>query len=129
MAILFAINEYNNRALRRERLYRDRLNPLEFYDDLEIKKLFRLECANILTLVDSLTDNLKHETGRSKSLSPLLQVCVALNYFATGLFQNEVGTIINVDQSTVSRSLHRVIDAILKVYSFEISFPTNTANY
>ena len=33
----------HRRALRRERLLRDRLNPLEKYDDVEIKALFRFE--------------------------------------------------------------------------------------
>ena len=31
------------RGLRRERLYQDRLNPLEVYDEVEVKDLFRFQ--------------------------------------------------------------------------------------
>ena len=36
------------RSQRRERLLRGRLNPLEKYDEVEIKMLFRFERVNIL---------------------------------------------------------------------------------
>ena len=65
-------------ALRRERLFRDRLNPLEKYDTLEIKKLFRFERQNIIQIVNDLRYHIMHPTSRSKALSPLHQVCVAL---------------------------------------------------
>ena len=35
------------RGLRRERLYQDRLNPLEVYDEVEVKGLFRFQIEHI----------------------------------------------------------------------------------
>ena len=40
----------DRRPLRRERLFRDRMNPLEKYDDVEIKALFRFERHDILRI-------------------------------------------------------------------------------
>ena len=49
MANIFVLNFIQHRrALRRERLFRDQLNPLEKYDEVEIKMLFRFESVNIL---------------------------------------------------------------------------------
>ena len=75
-------------ALRRERLFRDRLNPLDKYDSVEIKKLFRFEMPNINQIVDDLRLHIMHPTSRNKVLSPLHQVCIVLRFFATGSMQN-----------------------------------------
>ena len=57
-------------ALRRERLFRGRLNPLEKYDYVEIKRLFRFERPNIIQIVDDLRLHIMHPTSRNKALSP-----------------------------------------------------------
>ena len=101
-------------ALRRERLYRDRLNRLEKYDDFEIKRLFRFERENILRITNELKGVIEHPSMRNKALSPLHQVCVALRFFATGCMQSSIASWINIDPSTVSRCVHRVTSAILE---------------
>ena len=81
MANVFILHIIRQRhALRRERLLRDRLNPLEKYDGVEIKMLFRFERVNILRLIDELREEIKHRTGRNKALSPLHQVCIFLRF-------------------------------------------------
>ena len=47
-------------ALRRERLYRDRMNPLQRYDNVEIKRLFRFERVNISQITNNLQHNIEH---------------------------------------------------------------------
>ena len=50
---LLAIHLFNRRrALRKERLFRDRMNPLEVYDDVEVRRLFRFQRDNIWRLVE-----------------------------------------------------------------------------
>ena len=118
------INFYRwRRAYRRERLLRDRLNPLEFYDNVEIKEYFRFERENILIIAGELHGALQHVTGRGKSLAPIQQLCVALRFFATGCMQLSLGGWINIDQSTVSRAVWTVTLAILDRYpdSFQIN--------
>ena len=60
--------------------------------------------------------HIKYPTSRNKVLSPLHQVYVALRFFATGYMQSSIACWINMDQSTVSRCIWRVIAAILEVY-------------
>jgi hypothetical protein len=38
------------RAMRRERIFRDRTNPLEIYDDLELLEGFRFDRRTILQI-------------------------------------------------------------------------------
>lgn len=66
------------RALRRDRLFRDRLNPLDYYDDMEIRNLFRFQRCNLLRLIDQLTPLLEHPTNTNHALPVSLQVCLVL---------------------------------------------------
>ena len=43
------------RGLRCECLFRDRLNPLEVYDEVEIKGLFRFQSEHILNITADLS--------------------------------------------------------------------------
>ena len=98
LAAYFVSERY--KQLRRERLFRD---------DVELKRLFRLESANILILTSTLNEQLAHETGKAKTLPSILQVSIWLNYMATGSFQSEVASIINGDQSTVSSTVRKFV--------------------
>ena len=115
----------NRRALRRERLFRDRTNPLEIYDNLELKRLFRFERENILQLTHGLSHRLQRETGRSNALPPIIQVCIALRFYGTGSMQLSLGSWLNVDQATVSRTVWRVTRSIVAVYSNLVNLNTN----
>lgn len=44
------------RGLRRERLYQDRLNPLEVYDEVEVKGLFRFQIEHIQNITAELSE-------------------------------------------------------------------------
>lgn len=116
---------YQRRMLRRERLFRDRLNPLEFYDELEIKNLFRLERPSIIYIADLLNDRLSFTSARNCSLTPIQQVCLALRFYASGCHQLSLGTLVHVDQATVSRTCWKVTEAICDVLGHRISLPAN----
>ena len=81
-------------ALRRERLYRDRMNPLQRYDNVEIKRLFRFERVNISQITNNLQHIIEHSSNRNNALSPLHQVCVALRFYATGCMQSSIAPIL-----------------------------------
>ena len=74
-------------GLRRERFFRDRLNPLESYDDKEVKRLFRFHRHNIIQICNVLRESLEHSTGRSYSLTTVQQACIGLRFCATGCMQ------------------------------------------
>lgn len=113
------LNNYYRRALRRERLYRDPTNPLEKYDDLEIKNLFRFQRNSILNIVRDLQPHLRGPTV--SSVPALLQVCIALRFYGTGCMQLSLAAWINVDQATVSRCIWKVTQAILERYPNSIT--------
>ena len=69
-----------------------------------------------ILLKDVLKDVLDYSTGRGHYLTPLMQVCVALRYYATGCMQLSLGAWMNVNQSTVSRYIWRVSRAVIRVY-------------
>ena len=110
-ALYLACERY---ALRRERLYRDRMNPLQRYDNVEIKRLFRFERVNISQITNNLQHIIEHSSNRNNALSPLHQVCVALRFYATGCMQSSIACWINIDPSTVSRCVYRVTSALLE---------------
>lgn len=116
---------YQHRMLRRERLIRDRLNPLEFYDEIEIKALFRLERETILDIVEQLHPRLQYNSSRNSGLTTIQQVCLALHFYGSGCLQLSLGAIMHVDQSTASRTCWRVTQAICGVFRNTISIPSD----
>ena len=107
--------------------FRDRLNPLEKYDEVEIKMLFRFERVKILEITNDLRFVIEHRTGRNKALSSLHQVCIFLRFVATGCMQTSVATWINVDKSTISRTIWRVARGIPEVYNEQFRINVNSS--
>ena len=70
--------------MRRERIFRDRTNPLEIYDDLELIERFRFDRGTILQITQLLQDDLESSTFRNKAL---IKVLISLRFFASGSFQ------------------------------------------
>lgn len=119
------IRRYQRRIyLRRERLFRDRLNPLEFYDDLELYKRFRFDRHSIMYITEMLQLDLQRPTERNLAIPVRSQVLVALRFYATGSFQVLVGDSYGIHKSTVSRIIHRVSRALARQINNFITFPT-----
>ena len=60
---MFHVNRYRmlevSTAMRRERIFRNRINPLEIYDDLELIERFRFDRRTILQITQLLQDDLE----------------------------------------------------------------------
>jgi len=65
----------------------------------------------------------KRLTKRKRNLTTIDQVLMALQYFATGDFQNVVGDVLHISQSSVSRSIHCVAIALCILCNDFIYFP------
>ena len=114
------------RALRKGRVFRDRSNPLEKYNDLELYSKFSLDRYAIMELTDLLSDTLEAPTLRNHPIPPLLQVCTALRFYATGTFQDVCADLSDIPQPSVSRIVHRVSDAMVQILLPQVvKFPTN----
>lgn len=76
-----------DRYLRRERVFRDNVNPLDYLDATDIICKYRLPGYMITDLCRRFNGDLKRPILRSRSLPVSLQVMVALSFYATGSFQ------------------------------------------
>ena len=93
-------------------MFRDRTHPLEEYNDDLVYKTFRFHWQFIFELAEEVTQDVEFSWPRKGTLTPVLQVCLALRFYATGSFQSVVGELIGVDQSTACRTITRVADAL-----------------
>ncbi|XP_062592632.1 putative nuclease HARBI1 [Saccostrea cucullata] len=109
----------NRRNLRRQRIFRDRNNPLDYMPDADIIDRFRLQRHFILRLCAELNANLAHATSRSHALPTSLQIMVALRFYASGNFQTVTGDLHGI----VSRVIKAVSSALVHVCSDYIKFP------
>ena len=100
--------ERHNNLIRRNRIFRDRLNPLDAYDDLEIKLRYRLTREMIMDLYDMIGAELEPATMRNHAIPGMLQIFCALRFYASGSFYAVLGDSIGIHKSTVSRIVHRV---------------------
>ena len=74
-------------------------------------KMFRFHRQFIFELAEEVSQDIEFSLPRKGSITPVLQVCLALHFSATGSFQNVVGELIGVDQSTACRTITTVTDA------------------
>jgi hypothetical protein len=65
-AFLSVVSLKNRRAMRRERVFRDRTNVLDTLDDFIIIERNRLSRKNIFRLIDGVKDRLDPPTKRSQ---------------------------------------------------------------
>ena len=107
MAFMFLLQE-NRRALRRERVFRDRNNPLDSYDDTKMYRKYRFTRLGCIHLIDLFAEGLEHPTKRNKALPWYLQVFVYLRYYATGSLNDVVGELHGVSLATAFRTVRRV---------------------
>ena len=53
-----------NHKARMNRLFRDQINPLKIFDDVELFVKFRYRRVNILAIVDELQEAIEHQLTR-----------------------------------------------------------------
>ena len=59
---------FGRRAMRRERVFRDRNNPMDYMTDMELVKRFRFTRHNMEDLVDQVAPMIERPTGRSSAI-------------------------------------------------------------
>ncbi len=114
----------NRRALRRERIFRNRKNPLDHYDAIEMYTKYRFTRAGCIHIINVIGVNLQHPTMRKHALPPSLQVFIALRFYATGSLFDCVSEIHGCSISTCSRVLWRVTAVLCNLQNDTIKFPT-----
>ena len=82
----FVLDE-NKRRLPRPRIFRDRTNPLDIYDDVDLLSRFRVPRNIILEIIDHREEDISPATGRSLAIPAPLQVMRTLRIYDSGSFQ------------------------------------------
>lgn len=84
-----------------------------------------LDCflqVTTLCLLTKLESELEYTSERNNPLPPILQLLIALRFYATGSFQLVVADLAGVHKSTVCRTVHRVSRAIAGLRSQYVKF-------
>lgn len=96
---------------------RDRSNPLESFDDDEFRYRFRFPkqfvVSEILPLV---VHELERFTEHKNAITPIIQLLVALRFYATNSFQIVSADLGGLSQASISRCVHQVTVALAKQY-------------
>nr|XP_022294334.1 putative nuclease HARBI1 [Crassostrea virginica] len=121
-AILFLADEERERELKRMRVFRDRKNPLDWLDDVEVIERYRLPRNFLIQLVELVKEDVERPTKRNHSLSALTQVLVTVRYLAKGSFFSECGDLHGISRPSVSRCIESVTKSICKRVE-NINFP------
>lgn len=107
------------------RIMRDRQNPLERFNETEVIQRYRFSRETILEITAMILPDIRNATQRGQSIPPLLMVCSTLRALATGAFQRVVGDLHDISQTSVSRKVMIVCEAIAQLAPRFIKFPTN----
>ena len=106
---------------RRFRLFNAHLD--EYLSENDVKSRFRFGRDSINYLADLLSDDLARNTARKHALLPLVQVLVALRFFASGSFLEVIGDTFGLPKSTVSRCITAVSQALVRRQHMFIVWP------
>lgn len=112
------------RQLRRERRYRDPLDPLYVADE-ELLRDYRFPRNEIISLCEELEPYTARPTRRSHAIPTHTQVLVTLRFLASGSFQNVIGDTTGLTQASVSRVVDQVIDVLFNKARVDIKMPRN----
>ena len=123
---LLGLNNAQNRALRRERLFRDRTNPFDVYDHEDIFKRYRFTPDGIRFLIENL-DGLDPATRRSHAISKELKVFIGLRFLATGSYQTLVGDELGIQlsQPSICRCVTQFLNAMSRFASTCVYWPAD----
>ena len=90
MELLYMLMQ--DRALRRERRIRDRLDPLALHDN-ELLKHYKFPRHELIQLIEELDPFLQRRTRRSHAIPTRTQVLLALRIYGSGSFQHVIGDV------------------------------------
>ncbi|XP_041349288.1 putative nuclease HARBI1 [Gigantopelta aegis] len=108
-----------NRAIRRERVFRDRDNPFDRLSDECFRMRFRLSKYTFRVVTDMVRADIEQPTHRNHA------VLLALQFYATEGFQLTMADLHGLFQTTVCTVLKRVTNAIARLRPQYISFSNN----
>ena len=114
--------EYIRHSIRRERVFRDRYNPLEALNENEFMELYRLRKSTVIDLLKMGIGQIPI-SKRSHSIPPAIQLCSTLNILATGATLRKTGELLGFGNQTVHKFFWNIIDQLTNLADVFIKFP------
>ena len=109
---------------RRERKFRaGTQSDIDDYSDEELRVRYRFRRESILFITNLVAGDISRNTRRNHALPPLLQVLIALRFYASGSFLQVIGDTFGVDKSTVSQAITDVSRALIAKQHLFIKWP------
>ena len=108
--VVFLFDVDSSRSLARQRVFRDRLNALDVYDEIEYISRYRVTRDILIQLEEKVSTFLHRSTIRSHAIPAATQLAVSLQLLATGSFQTVVASSHGISQPSVSRCIRTVTD-------------------
>ncbi len=109
-------------ALRRERIFRPRLDILSFPDEYLFER-YRFSRNSIIYLDNLLRPYISNLTHRGRALTSLQILCIALRFFANGSFLYNIGDAEHIGKATVCRAVRKVTLALKRFLPVMVVFP------
>ena len=99
------------------------LNPLDSYSHAEFIPRYRIIRHMFIQLLEDISGKLHRSTARCHSIPPVTQLAVALQFLATETFQTVATSTHEISQTSVSRCVTAVSEALTLIAPACIKFP------
>ena len=107
-----------------QRPVRNLSNPLQCFEDFEFRDRFRLQKISVINLTEILDSDLSRGCSNRGCPPPaVLQVMVALRFYADGCAHRTTADLFDISQANVCRIVHRVSKVICLHRAEFIKFP------
>lgn len=107
------------------RMRLQRFDPLLHFTDDEFRDRFRMRQHCVIEFSSVISSALEAHRIGDHILSPMMQLMVALRFYADGSFLRSIGDLFNISKASVSRIVHRISKAICRIRQNYIKFPTD----
>jgi hypothetical protein len=121
-AILADLNQRNLQQPRPRRIYTPRVDPIELMSDFQFKRHFRFSKDNARRILELL--DLDRPNNRGLPLTPMQQLCLALNQYGGGHFTRVSAYCGNVSYTAAWAAIDGVTDALYDLEDVVIRLPT-----
>ena len=111
--------------LRKQRIFKDRYNPLEELNEEQFIQLYRIKKETASFLLRSGIGRIR-ATGMNRSLPPAIQRCLTLNILSTGITFRKTGELLGISAATSQAVFWQTIEDLNKLAANFIKFPTET---
>lgn len=108
---------------RRPRKIKPRINYIEILDEVDFKNRFRISKNSFMILLERIENQIRQNTDCNDAIPPIIQLLVALRFYATGSYLQIIGDFCGISISSTQRIVYRVSCAIATLRQEFIKLP------